>query len=274
MKKQTLAILVPTHTEHDLRKYLLSCRSLEEMNHLNKYAKTSIAICGQPPFHWYPYDTMKCNTYGIKVSIQMVPQENPARLTFLRQTSADLYPEADFYLILDHNAEMVYGSAGCYIQAMSFLNKYRTVGAIFCGSSRGAPEAAHGVPTIVRYEDKHNSTSRGIMVRNDLHGQLFPPATLSLAGSGDESVLALETNLRGLWVYKQWNNPTLHHPENPSDREKLEPGKTIKNNVHNWDVANANCFAWCRSRLGWAADVDMYGRAFINKQFKPLWYET
>jgi hypothetical protein len=262
--KQLLAILVPTHTATDLQTYLLGDTSLAEIDVLNQKVEVGVAITGQGAFNKHKLMDVKCKCWqciGIEVRGKIVPEENPARLTYLRQTSADLYPEADFYLIVDHNLEFRKGSARRYLQAVDFLNKRPDVGAIFCGSHKeGFGER------IVPYTDAHNSTSRGILVRNDQEGLLFPFGTLDLAGSADESVLAVWINLKGLWVYKQWNNPSIHYPI--KGREFLEKGKTIKNNVHNWDVANENCFRWCREKLMLPEETDMYGRRFVNTILK------
>lgn len=54
------------------------------------------------------------------------------------------------------------------------------------------------------------ATSRGIVLRNIRHGQIFPGDTLKFKGTGEEMLIGLYYNQLGYFIAKQFNNPTKH----------------------------------------------------------------
>lgn len=224
------------------------------MEHIN----VKLLICAQPPWEEFLIRRVARDTldFGIETRYVMAEAENPPRMCYLRQQAANLWPQADVYMLADDN--MVFqpgtltpeirvprGSGERYAEVLDYMASYPYCGLVQCHTSDPANFGASIGPT----NNGLVTTNKGLFIRNVAFGILWPDETHKFYASLEETVAGYLVLERGYFAARQYHNPTRHAIHKVGSDEGL----------HSRDLIEVNAGRWIRERYDDACWEHEYG---------------
>lgn len=212
--KTKLGILLPTNNPKEFHECLGP--SVQYLVPLLKHADVAFLINFQPPWDGQSISIAReyIHELGFKTHATLTEQR-PYSAYVLRQQCADLWREADYYMLCDDNVifsehgttAYPFSSAQRYHQVLRYFATFPTCGVVTCeGSLGGAIQRTDIRPTTSAIM----ATARGLFFRNIWKGQIHTEHELTLKGGLGESILAYKLMEYGYYIAKQFNNPTRH----------------------------------------------------------------
>lgn len=237
----------------------LSEVSVNELKHFRSQEKLIISVCMQEPLT-ISHTTRAENILrgaGINFTYCFRKSESPPKMAALRQASFQQAASAEFIVMLDDDMELRPGSAAAYLRAINYLRSSPECGAVLCGGFFGSHYFGD---RIVPYRGKMPGTDQGIVLRNDVNGNLFHEDCLPLVGGAEEVSLLVSINLRNLFVAKQFRNPTANKNRLPTNII----GAT-NSQLHSIQIVEKNQNLWACNALGLPIG---FGKRMVNLKFK------
>jgi len=262
MSRTSLSLNLPINKIDDPFRDIFSDRSMAEMVKLNEHVELAVLICAQGAFDAAAQERAKaiCAAHGIDCRVTEVPEENPCRIAYLRETANLLKPESDYYMLLDDDNEFVPGSAEKYLAAIAFFEANPKCGSL--GNYGEFGSVAYGHEIRPDPHGKIAATQRGLMFRNIFEGRIFPEETLMMFGPYEEMAAIIKVNLAGYWYAKQFKVPTKIKRKIKKIADGSHPDD---NQLHSIELGNANVRAWIRRVMN--KPYYLYGDSILNLGF-------
>ncbi len=264
-----LSLVIATNTTGNILRDFLSPQSLAEMAKMREAFPVEVLMAAQGDWATDPENqrVMRDLLSGVDVPLIIVnlPQENPVRMAFLRQSAAMLNPHAKYYMFVDDDLEFMPhsfkpSSGDKYIAAVAYMDENDKCGSLGQYGEFGSVAYGHDIRP-----DPHGkiaATAKGLILRNVFCGRIFPDEVLAMTGPFEEMAAILYLNLHGLYYAKQFKVPSkykrgvtkvsdLHGPDDKG--------------LHSLELGNANIRAWIRRTFN--QPYYLYGDSIINHGF-------
>lgn len=210
-----IVLLIPTNKQDVLFDYALSFDGLRSMSELFERHECIFSLSLQPPFTEQDVVDIqrRCREAGAKASCVFVAQESPPRMSFLRQSAANLHPDADFFVWWDDNMMGTFGTdmyprwtGARMLEAFNYLERFPRCGILNMEGPRGGNYSEWKIkPSNARWW-----TSRGLIYRNAFSGSLYHDGAMEVKGAFDDVMPGFKLVEAGYYCAKQFNNPTRH----------------------------------------------------------------
>jgi hypothetical protein len=264
--KPSFSLILPINKKVNAFSDIFSLSSLLELNKLNEIVDVAVLIAAQGKFDVEARERahLLIDSVGMEARIIAVPEENPCRMAYLRQTAALLKPESDFYMFVDDDFEFVNGSAAKYAAALDYLLDNDTCGVV--GSYGHFGSVSYGDEIRPDAIGKIAATAKGLILRNVFEGHLFPDEVLAMPGPMEEMAAIIWLNIHGYYYAKQFKIPTKNKGKTKRVSNEVHEGD---NQLHSADLAAKHIRAWIRKVTN--RPYYLYGDPILNlgMGFKP-----
>lgn len=238
-----VGIILPTNNQEAFQRHFL--RSAHNLKPMLEEHDVELAVVTQPPFIPREIPGMTLTAIGFKaVHWIKARKETPPSMFRLRQSGANALEHCEVFVFADDNFHFSEGtpkyprnSGERYNDALKYLEENPDCGAVACTGFLGGDVAKEKIGPVKTH---YYETSKGLFFRNV--GRLYTDEQLQLRGGLEELTATLNVWDRGMYVAKQYNNPTVH-----KDKHRwIEQGDSL----HSYQVAKDNFFAWFRKEYG------------------------
>lgn len=211
-----LGIIIPTNQPTEF--FSVMHDTLVHLSPMLKQIRVSLLMTFQPPWTKTQMQQVEARCAFLGLGFRSVfyrhKKGSTARMAHLRNAAAELLPQANWYMLADDNLRFMAhgtpcyagGSAERYLQVIHYLNAFVNCGTVMCEGSLGGAAARLSIrPTKVGLI----ATARGLFFRN-MGVPLYTTQECALLGSLEETYPAFRMMAQGMFVAKQFNNPTRH----------------------------------------------------------------
>jgi len=187
----------------------------------------------------------RCKDHGLGFRCTWREQNGTPSMFDLRQTAADLMPDADVFVFIDDNFEFLDGAAAVYDEVARFCCDVSDASVIQCQGSLGGGSFGRAVKRSTTHH--WTGTERGLFLRNDFDGLIFPRDALGLVG-GYEELIAAYWRINKFNYYKRFFVPVKHSGRTKTldMRNRFEPTGNAVGPIHDLQIAEQNAFAYLR----------------------------
>ena len=206
------------HTNNPDGYFTICHNSIEHLTPMLKQADVCFLFNFQPPWTKTKISVVEEDFAEMGMGMKYVfsRPKGPIVSTYkLRHDAAALWPEADFWMYCDDNLrfqehgtpQYPEGSAERYLQVLDYFATFPKCGVVMCEGSLGGAHARYQIrPT----RNGLIATQNGLFYRNTTGGKLHPGAEYKILGGMGETAPAFRLMSEGMFIAKQFNNPTRH----------------------------------------------------------------